>query len=197
MSAAMAAQAELKDFVPDSERALAQEIAKAMQPPLMSRLARIQSSFGLAEPDHEGHAAPAAEMPPAIPAPQLPVGAQPATPIAAPLPPSPALMDLIADDPDAGFSTPPSVEWLGKARRERNRARMRNALAWLATLAIGGAIVAGTMLMLARERRADLKAGNPCRGRAPGARASDLCRQAVSPSTRCACPRPAMCASAS
>jgi hypothetical protein len=148
MSAAMAAQAELKDFVPDSERALAQEIAKAMQPPLMSRLARIQSSFGLAEPDHEGHAAPAAEMPPAIPA--LTVGAQPATPIAAPLPPSPALLDLIADDPDAGFCTPPSVEWLGKARRERNRARLRNALAWLATLAIGGAIVAGTMLMLAR-----------------------------------------------
>jgi hypothetical protein len=131
MSAAMAAQAELKDFVPDSERALAQEIAKAMQPPLMSRLGRIQSSFGFAEPDHEAHAA--AEMAMAV----------------AP-PPSPALMDLIADDPDAGFSTPPSVAWLGKARRERNRARMRNALAWLATLAIGGAIVAGTMLMLAR-----------------------------------------------
>jgi hypothetical protein len=136
MSATMAAQAELKDFVPDSERALAQEIAKAMQPPLMSRLARIQSSFGLAQPDHEAHAAPAAEMPPAMP-------------MAAPSH-SPALMDLIADDPDAGFSTPPSVEWLGKARRERNRARLRNALAWLATLAIGGTIVAGTMLMLAR-----------------------------------------------
>jgi hypothetical protein len=147
MSATMAAQAELKDFVPDSERALAQEIAKAMQPPLMSRLARVQSSFGLAQPDHEAHAAPAAELPPAIPAPM--VGAQPATPIPAP-PPSPALMDLIADDPDAGFSTPPSVEWLGKARRERNRARLRNTLAWLATLAIGGTIVAGTMLMLAR-----------------------------------------------
>jgi hypothetical protein len=59
-------------------------------------------------------------------------------------------MDLMADDPDAGFSAPPSVAWLGKARRQRNRARLRNALAWLATLAIGGGIVAGTMLMLAR-----------------------------------------------
>jgi hypothetical protein len=130
MTARMTAHAELKDFVPDSERALAQEIAKAMQPPLMSRLARIQGTFvPLAEPDHEAHAAP--------------------IPVAAP-PPSPALMDLMADDPDAGFSAPPSVAWLGKARRERNRARLSNALAWLATLAIGGGIVSGTMLMLAR-----------------------------------------------
>jgi hypothetical protein len=150
MSAAMAAQAELKDFVPDSERMLAQEIAKAMQPPLMSRLARIQSTFaGLAEPDHEAHATPPMEIPPPISVPHLTVGAQPAMPVAAP-PPSPALTDLMADDPDAGFSTPPSVAWLGKARRERNRARLSNALAWLATLAIGGGIVAGTMLMLAR-----------------------------------------------
>jgi hypothetical protein len=136
MSAAMAAQAELKDFVPDSERMLAQEIAKAMQPPLMSRLARVQSTFtGLAEPDHEAHATPPKKIPPPIPAPP---------------PPSPALMDFMADDPDAGFSTPPSIAWLGKARRERNRARLSNALAWLATLAIGGGIVGGTMLMLAR-----------------------------------------------
>ena len=136
MSTAMAAQAELKDVVPDSERMLAQEIAKAMQPPLMSRLARIQGTFaGPAEPDHETPPAQTMGMPP---------------PILTPLPPSPALTDLMADDPDAGFSTPPSVEWLGKARRERNRARLRNALAWLATLAIGGTIVAGTMLMVAR-----------------------------------------------
>jgi hypothetical protein len=150
MSAAMAAHAELKDFIPDSERALAQEIAKAMQPPLMSRLARIQGTFaGLAEPQLAPAATPA-DIPPPIPAPHLSIIPQLAMLGPAPPPPSPALMDLMADDPDAGFSTPPSVEWLGKARRERNRARMRNTLAWLATLAIGGAIVAGTMAMLAR-----------------------------------------------
>ena len=63
---------------------------------------------------------------------------------------SPAMLDLIADDPDAGFSTPPSAEWLGKARRERNRARLNNAIAWVATLIIGGSIVMAAMLMLPR-----------------------------------------------
>ena len=146
----MAAHAELKDFVPDSERALAQEIAKAMQPPLMSRLARIQGSFGeIASADAAD--TPPAPMPPPVPAPPMPVAAQPAAAIAARLAPSPALMDLIADDPDAGFTTPPSAAWLGKARRERNRARLRNALAWVATLAIGGGIVGATMLMLAQH----------------------------------------------
>jgi hypothetical protein len=147
---AMAARAELKDTVPESERALAQEIAKAMQPPLMSRLARVQSSFAvLPEPGHVSPA-PGAEMPPPIPAPQLATTPQPVVPAASPLPLSPAMMDLIADDPDAGFSTPPSAEWLGKARRERNRARLSNAFAWLATLAIGGGIVTATMLILPR-----------------------------------------------
>lgn len=150
MSAAMAAHAELKDTVPESERALAQEIAKAMQPPLMSRLARVQSSFGELAGVDAVEVAPAAPVPPPIPALQLPIAAQPAAVIAARLAPSPALMDLIADDPDAGFATPPSAAWLGKARRERNRARLRNALAWLTTLAIGGGIVASMMLMLPR-----------------------------------------------
>ena len=151
VSAAMAAHAELKDFVPDSERALAQEIAKAMQPPLMSRLARIQGSFGEIASVDAAEDAPAASTPPPVPAPHMPVAAQPAAAIAARLAPSPALMDLIADDPDAGFTTPPSAGWLGKARRECNRARLRNALAWVATLAIGGGIVGATMLMLAQH----------------------------------------------
>jgi len=148
MSAAMAAHAELKEIVPDSERALALEIAKAMQPPLMSRLARIQGSFGELASADAAEDAPAGPIPPPVPATPMPAAGQPWAPIAAPLPPSPALMDLIADDPDAGFATPPAAEWLGKARRERNRARLRNGLAWLATLAIGGGIVAATMLML-------------------------------------------------
>ena len=58
------------------------------------------------------------------------------------------MLDLIADDPDAGFRSPLSAEWLGKARRERNRARLTNVVAWIATLAIGGGIVTAAMLML-------------------------------------------------
>ncbi len=146
----MSAHAELKDTVPESERALAQEIAKAMQPPLMSRLARLQGSFGELTSVDAVEEAPAALVPPPVPAPQLPIAAQPAAAIAARLAPSPALRDLMADDPDAGFSAPPSAAWLGKARRERNRARLRNALAWLATLVIGSGIVAATMLALPR-----------------------------------------------
>jgi hypothetical protein len=142
MSAAMAAraerQAERKDTVPESERALAQEIAKAMQPPLMSRLARIQSSFGEPTESRTEHDAPAAGTAPPVPE------------AAAPTPMSAAMRDLIADDPDAGFSTPPSAAWLGKARRERNRARLNNAIAWVATLVIGGSIVMAAMLMLPR-----------------------------------------------
>ncbi len=139
ISAAMAAQAERKDTVPESERALAQEIAKAMQPPLMSRLARIQRSFG--EPAEAGtHDSPAPAAGTPLPVPEG----------AAPPPMSAAMRDLIADDPDAGFSTPPSAAWLGKARRERNRARLNNAIAWVATLIIGGSIVMAAMLMLPR-----------------------------------------------
>jgi hypothetical protein len=143
MSAAMAAQAERqaerKDTVPESERALAQEIAKAMQPPLMSRLARIQRSFGEPEAGTEHDSpAPAAGTAPPVP------GAEAASPM------SDAMRDLIADDPDAGFSTPPSAAWLGKARRERNRTRLNNAIAWVATLVIGGSIVMAAMLMLPR-----------------------------------------------
>ena len=43
---------------------------------------------------------------------------------------------------------PSSAEWLGKAQRERSRARLRNVAAWVATLAIGASIIATTALML-------------------------------------------------
>jgi hypothetical protein len=46
-------------------------------------------------------------------------------------------------------TTPPrSADWLGKARRERNRARLMNAFAWLSTVAIGGTIIASTIVAL-------------------------------------------------
>jgi hypothetical protein len=143
----MAAHAELQDLVPDSERALAQEIAKAMQPPLMSRLARVPRSYSELGDEEETSAAEPANAPPPIPALQMPLVVQKAMP-AASAQPSPAMLDLIADDPDAGFRSPPSAEWLGKARRERNRARLINVVAWIATLAIGGGIVTAAMLML-------------------------------------------------
>ncbi len=146
-TSAMAAHAELQDLVPDSERALAQEIAKAMQPPLMSRLARVQQSYPDLDDAEEAPAPEPANGPPPIPVLQMPLVVQKATPAASP-PPSPAMLDLIADDPDAGFASPPSAEWLSKARRERNRARLTNGVAWIATLAIGGGIVTAAMLML-------------------------------------------------
>ena len=146
-TSAMAAHAELQDFVPDSERALAQEIAKAMQPPLMSRLARVQRTYSELGDAEDAPAPEPANAPPPIPVVQMPLIVQKAMPAASPAP-SPAMLDLIADDPDAGFRAPPSAEWLSKARRERNRARLTNAVAWVATLAIGGGIVTGAMLML-------------------------------------------------
>jgi hypothetical protein len=45
-------------------------------------------------------------------------------------------------------SPPRSAAWLGKARRERNRARLMNAFAWLSTVAIGGTIIASTIVAL-------------------------------------------------
>jgi hypothetical protein len=142
----MAAHAELHDIVPESERALAQEIAKAMQPPLMSRLARVQRSY--AELGDAGEAESPENGPAPGPVLQMPLVVQKAMPAASSLPPSPAMLDLIADDPDAGFASPPSAAWLSKARRERNRRRLTNAVAWMATLAIGGGIVTAAMLML-------------------------------------------------
>jgi hypothetical protein len=146
----MSAHAELKDLVPESERALAQEIAKAMQPPLMSRLARVQSSYSeleLSGLDDTPAPLPADE-PPSVPALEMPLVVQRSMFAASAQPPTQAMLDLIADDPDAGFSTPPAAEWLGKARRARNRARWTNAIAWIATLAIAGGIVTATMLVL-------------------------------------------------
>ena len=146
--AAMSAHAELKDLVPESERALAQEIAKAMQPPLMSRLARVQGSYSeLAGVDDKSAPLPADEPPP-VPALKMPLVVQKSMPAASAQAPSPAMLDLIADDPDAGFSAPPAAEWLGKARRQRRRARWTNAIAWIATFAIAGSIVTATMLVL-------------------------------------------------
>jgi hypothetical protein len=53
------------------------------------------------------------------------------------------------EEAEAGWTVPPrSAEWLGKARREHRRALLRNAAAWMATIFIGGSIIAATALML-------------------------------------------------
>lgn len=62
---------------------------------------------------------------------------------------TPTMDQLMEEDFGEPVTTPASTaEWLGKARRERNRARVSNAVAWLATLVIGGAIISATMLLL-------------------------------------------------
>lgn len=139
----MAAHAKLKDdHSNEFDRNLAEDIARAMQHrPLMSRLARIEAAYA----ELPGVLPPrAASAPPPIPAnqdaPPSPLAANgaPATPI-----------DQLMEEFGAETTTPPSsAEWLGKARRERNRARMRNVAAWFATLTIGGTIIALTTLMI-------------------------------------------------
>jgi hypothetical protein len=146
---AMGAQANLKEDDPgEPERILAEAIAKAMHyRPLMSRLERTgAASAELPEAPATQPASGAAPLPPPIP--QDPGAAPDST-----LPPGAAmaLIDEFLDEGGEAWTSPPSsADWLRKARRERNRARLRNAAAWLATLAIGGTIIATTMLMLPR-----------------------------------------------
>jgi len=136
---------------PDGSR-LADEIARAMHyRPLMSRLARVETAF--TEPD--GTSAPplvtdgafaaagaaiADSAPPPIP--------QSAAALPATFAYSASIEELIADAADSVTSVPPTADWLDKARRERQRARMRNVGAWLTTLAIAGSIFAAALLML-------------------------------------------------
>ena len=150
--ATMAAQANPNLHEPiQSERDLAAEIARVMhQRPLMNRLARVESAYAGAPPD-EG---PPDEVPPQPrehssppvlrqpPMPSKPVGTTSSQTQA-------AHGATIERQPLRERTTPPrSADWLGKARRERNRARLMNAFAWLSTVAIGGTIIASTIVAL-------------------------------------------------
>jgi hypothetical protein len=119
----MTAHATTKDDMSSDEleRNLAEEIARAMQrKPLMGRLAGTTSADG---------------------------GRSGEETFGGPAPPS--IDQLMEEDFGEPVTTPASTaEWLGKARRERNRARVSNAVAWLATLVIGGAIISATVLLL-------------------------------------------------
>ena len=138
----------------DPEPNLVEDIARAMQnPPLMRRLASIGGEFG------ETPQAPPAAAPLAPPqlAPSLSAPMDTFTAIAAgigiaPVTSSGSGLDAIkrrVEEAEAGWTMAPrSAEWLGKAKREHRRALLRNAAAWLATLFIGGSIIAATALML-------------------------------------------------
>ncbi len=120
---------------------LAEEIARAMHNrPLMSRLARVGNNGGqggAAQPRPDA-TLDASRLPP--PSPQDDA------------PPGPALTasieELIADVGRTVTGTPPSADWLRKAKSERRRDRMRNVAAWFTTLGIAAAIVGSALFML-------------------------------------------------
>ncbi len=138
-----------EDLAAEAEQDLVENIARAMQNrPLMRRLANVEAAYSdapeavaefLAQPE-----APAEETP------SSPVEGE-AAPLAsaAPVESELAVIERRVEEAEEGWLMPPSsAEWLDKAQRERNHARLRNAAAWAATLLIGGSIIATTALML-------------------------------------------------
>ncbi len=146
-SATMAAQANPNLHEPiQSERDLAAGIARVMhQRPLMNRLARVESAYAGVPPD-KGPPQPREHSSPPVlrqpPMPSKPVGTTSSQTQA-------AHGATSERQPQRERTSPPrSADWLGKARRERNRARLMNAFAWLSTVAIGGTIIASTIVAL-------------------------------------------------
>jgi hypothetical protein len=130
----------------DPEPDLVEDIARAMRSsPLMRRLASVEGEFG--------------EKPELAPAPTVNRDGGTLTAIAAGIGITPGSFGGTGSDLDeikrrveeaeAGWTMPPrSAEWLGKAKRDHRRALLRNAAAWMATIFIGGSIIAATALML-------------------------------------------------
>lgn len=160
--ATMAAQANPNLHEPiQSERDLAAEIARVMhQRPLMNRLARVDSAYAGAPPDEgppdEVPAQPREHSAPPVlqqPMPSKPVGTTSSQTQSAHGTTSSQTQAAhgatIERQPQRERTSPPrSADWLGKARREHNRARLMNAFAWLSTVAIGGTIIASTIMAL-------------------------------------------------
>jgi len=131
-----------EDHDPELERYLVEEIARASRRrPLMKRLERVESAYAEL-PGNLPAAAAAPPMPP--PLPSLDVAPAPASP--AFIAPIDQLMEEFGESMDA--EPPPAAEWLQTAQHERRQARRRTAFAWIATLAIGAAIIAATMQAL-------------------------------------------------
>lgn len=151
----MPALAQVKPAEPEGAdgRRLADEIARAMHyRPLMSRLARVEPTFtepeGRSVPPLMRDAAFATDEAATADTPPPPIPQRDAAVLPATFAYSASIEELIADAADSVTSAPPSAEWLNKARRERQRTRMRNVAAWLTTLAIAGSIIATALLML-------------------------------------------------
>jgi hypothetical protein len=137
----MSARPQLQpDFDGPEDRQLADDIARVMHHrPLMSRLARVETAHGEAA---DFVAQSATRM---APTPAAPAATETEPP---PIATDPRSIEEVIDDLGYVASTPPSAEWLHKARREHRKERMRNALAWVTTLAIAGTIVAAASLLL-------------------------------------------------
>jgi hypothetical protein len=128
------------DFDGPEDRQLADDIARVMHHrPLMSRLARVETAHGEAA----GFVAKSATRV----APNQPAPAAAAT-LPPPISVDPRSIEEVIDDLGHVAAPPPSAAWLDKARREHRRERMRNAMAWVTTLAIAGSIVAVAFLLL-------------------------------------------------
>jgi hypothetical protein len=144
----------------DPEPDLVEDIARAMRSsPLMRRLASVEAEFGERPELTPAPAVTPAPRTPSLSAPPLDRHGGTLTAIAAGLGIAPGSFGGTGSDLDeikrrveeaeAGWIVPPrSAEWLGKAKREHRRALLRNAAAWMATIFIGGSIIAATALML-------------------------------------------------
>lgn len=136
----MSAQPQLKpDFDSPGDHQLADDIARAMHHrPLMSRLARVEAAHG----DPAGSVTKSATR--MAPSPSVPAVTE-AAPL---LSVDPRSIEEVIDDLGYGASKPPSAEWLDKARREQRKERMRNAIAWVTTIAIAATIVGVAFVLL-------------------------------------------------
>lgn len=136
----MSAHANVKpDFEEPEDRQLADDIARVMHHhrPLMSRLARVETAHGPAALGRSANAglSPASqETPPEV--------------VLARVPPDPRSLDEVLDDLGHVATPPPSAKWLDHARRAHRRARMRQAAAWVTTLAIAVSIIGVALALL-------------------------------------------------
>jgi hypothetical protein len=122
---------------PELERYLVAEIARAARRrPLMKRLANIEAEFADTPQGIAEDVAP--PMPPPLPT-TPETGAVPhGMPEPTVVLPIDQLMEEFGEEPVPLAS----AEWVGNAGRARRRSRVRTVFAWIATLAIGAAIVA-------------------------------------------------------
>ncbi|MGI9403314.1 MAG: hypothetical protein ACR2OF_02250 [Hyphomicrobium sp.] len=144
----MAAQADANLHEPtESEMDLAAEISRIMhRRPLMNRLARVESVHAAVSPEPASAQSGDPSSAPVLSQPPMP--SQPATATSTTTQAVHGATVEGAQSQREQNSPPRSAEWLGKARRARNREHLKNVLAWLSTIAIGCTIIVTTMVAL-------------------------------------------------